>query len=236
MLFKILKSDDYSLLDIELDIIQESYSIGNSKIPQVAFYNYENDYYIVDTEESMHELMKTYNAMLFVLKDNQSLGEAIQSDMDTIYKKFENCLFKSRDKKWVIRSLPKNVYETFDLQNDTLKSCLTLSSTGQLHDEIRRLTRKFIEEESKLTWTVEEYDKGKAYLLQYRTPNLRILVKIASNNFGNMFVKVRYPPSGDKLEKLKNTCEQLKYQLFGSILKGDAYGLVDFYNKIIEEF
>lgn len=235
MLFKIAKTDDWNLFDIELDIYQEARNNGTSKPPSITFYDYDEQSYIVDTEPFMAILMKEdYKAEAFNLEDGQSLGEEISSKMETVYKKFENGLFKNKASKKPLRSLPQKVYQTLELQNNELMLNLTENTT--LQDKIEMHTCKVIEEDSKLTWTLEETDRGKAYLLQYRTTNLRILVKLAENNFGNMFVKTRFPPTGLELKAFQAKCEKLKFQLFGSILRGNENGLIDFYNKIILEF
>ena len=235
MFFQIQKTDDLDLLDIELDIYQEARIIGSSTPPSITFYVYNENSYIIETEPFMATMFKEdYNGDIFVLEDEQTLGEPVSSKLETIYKKFENGLFKNKKTKKEIRSLPKKVYETLKYQNEQLYDCVLNNET--LQNEVQRRTQMNIEDDSKLVWTHEENDRGTVNILQFRSHNLRILVKIASNNFANMFVKIRYPPTGLALESLQDKCKKIKFQLFGSIIRGDENGLVTFYNNIIEEF
>lgn len=235
MFLKVNKSLIYNLVDLEDELMQESRFIGVSKVPNIKFYNYDEEYYIIETEEYMLSFIENeYKGEVINILDSLELeSKEIKNSNETIFKVFEKNLFKSRDRVSISR-LPNIAYETMKEQSETLKTHIREGLS--IEKDIEYRTGKMVENDSKLFWTEEITDKGIGYLLQFRTKNLSILVKIAENNFANMFVKVRYVPSKAYLDDLIQKCKDLKFKLFGSILHNDKNGLINFYNTIINEF
>jgi hypothetical protein len=235
MLFIVSKSEAPNLLDLESDIRRETRACGMSTAPVVVFYTYDDDSFIVDISDVAclgQMLIQDYNAVVY--KGAPPTDEMKIDDKQTVYTFMTRDFIKVRGKS--VKFLPKHVVALLAEQSEVLQDAYC-KPDKDLSAAIYDLIGKTIESDSKLVWTVEKPPKGAtAYLLQVRTPHLTILVKVAENNFANMFVKLRYPPSGENLKALQATCEELKFKLFGSIYKGDCFGLVDFYDFIREKF
>lgn len=207
-----------------------------STAPAVVFYTYDDDSFIVDIPDVAclgQMLIQDYNAVVYKgtpPTDKMKIDDKLQ----TVYTFMTRDFIKVRGKS--SKFLPKHVVELLAQQSEVLQDAYCKPDKN-LSAAIYDLIGKTIESDSKLVWTVEKVPKGAtAYLLQVRTPHLTILVKVAENNFANMFVKLRYPPTGENLKTLQAKCEELKFKLFGSIYKSDCFGLVDFYEFVRVNF
>ena len=238
MLFKVAKLEVPDLLELEQDILQEASSCGICKEPNPVFYNCsdDDDSFIVcipDWACLGHLLIQDYNASVYT--EELTTDTTKIDDKQTVFTFMTRAFIKDTHGK-PVKFLPKRIIGLLAKQSEMLQNAYC-DPDHDLSVEIRLLIKKAIDSDSKLIWTIEKLSKGAtSYLLQVRTPHLTILVKVAENNFANMFVKCRYPPSGENLKALQATCEELKFKLFGSIYKGDAYGLVNLYGFIREKF
>jgi hypothetical protein len=98
---------------------------------------------------------------------------------------------------------------------------------------IEKVTAFPLEDSSKLTWTENKTDRGTEYIVQFRTPTFRVLVKVATNNFVSFFVKTLFPPTDEvALKAFKQRCHDLKFGLIGSLIRGQDDGLLHFYEAI----
>lgn len=240
MLFKVLKSTFLRLQDLETDILLEASSIGSASPPKIVIHNFDDEHVLVETDAYMRPmLIHDYDAEVHKVTIPSSvvlIDERLSHS--NIYSFSEKGIFKTNRKP--MKFIPAHVRATIDEQCDALRDGLDTNPCLQgrsFDDAINILLKRVIEQDSKLIWTVEKDKHGNtSYLLQLRTPQLSIILKIASNNFGNMYVKYRFPPSGERLTALHTACDELRKALFGSLMRRDCNGLIDFYEFVRNNF
>lgn len=138
---------------------------------------------------------------------------------------------------------PPHVFETMGKQNAAFTKRLqhmkelhpALTKDTPVWTAIEELTGFTLEHSAKLTWTENKTDLGTEYIIQFRTPTFRVLVKVAANNFVSFFVKTLFPPTDEAaLKAFKQRCHDLKFGLIGSLIRGQEDGLLHFYDSIRE--
>lgn len=185
------------------------------------------------------------NALLaeFLVHDESWNGE-YKPKLETVYDFKKPNMFHYQCKN----TLPNYVHGVLNAQNKALEDPYIRDPryvNGGMEDVISDITQRELEYDAKVFWSIDEkvIQKGRkkivntAYILQYRTSNLRILAKVANNNFVTFFGKVTNPPTDKReLRQLEKKFETLRNSLFRSIYTKDEDGLINFYNFIKEEF
>lgn len=186
------------------------------------------------------------NALIaeFLVNDVFWSGE-YKPEMVTIFDFKKPNMFHSPQK----HTLPHHIPHILLSQNKKLDlECQKhqLYDTEGIEGVISQTTGRQLEYDAKAFWTSDDkvIKKGNgktitnhANVLQYRTPKLRILAKIAHNNFVTFFGRVTDPPTDEaELSQLEKKFKDLKYLLIKSIFTKDPNGLIKFYDFIKKEF
>jgi hypothetical protein len=164
-------------------------------------------------------------------------------DMDTVFNFMGKNVFPNSPNK-----LPFDIPYTFLDQNKTLlqriKEHPLYEDLGTEGIIIHKIGRR-LDDDAKIFWTAEEVvvKKGrymnvnKSNILQYRTPKMRVLIKVAHNNFVSFFLKFVNPSTDEtELLNLRKKGKALKDLVIQSINKKDPNGLIKFYDFIEKEF
>lgn len=227
-----------------------SYSEGDVKVILTGDFD-ETELYCDIIREAMEhpvrfappiEITKIYDKS-FIVKTNQLLADFLVNDsywngdykphMETV------CDFKKRSYfKGPRNSLPPYVVETLLAQNQKLESMYnghpTYAEKG-MEGVISHLTGRQLENDAMVFWNSD--DKGSANNLQFRSLHLRILVKVAHNNFVSFYGRVTNVPTDEtELTTLRKKFEALRDLVFRSIYTKDPHGLIKFYDFIQNEF
>jgi hypothetical protein len=180
----------------------------------------------------------THYIATFLVAEWDAVMMETDGKLETVYQHMNKGEFKTKARG----KTPHYVFKTMKEQNfaftkrlqDMKEEHPDLTKETSDWEAIEKITGFDLEKSAKLTWTENKTPRGGIeYIVQFRTQTLRVLVKVAPDNFVSFFVKTLFPPTDEAaLKAFKQRCHDLKFALIGSLIRRQEDGLLHFYESI----